>query len=222
MAKKAPLRHPHIRESLQGLAVPIEILVPDPRNARRHDTKNLDAVRESLTTHGQMLPLVVQKQGMIVRAGNGRLQAAKQLGWSHMACVVTEMTDDEAIAFAIADNRTSELASWDDEVLAEELTKLVEGGSDLASLGFDADDLAALSIGTASDTPSLDDALDKLDLTELEPGLDIRTPTVLTVGRFQLILDEGEAIELEAKIEAFVRKTGSTDGFVRERVLTAR
>jgi hypothetical protein len=54
---------------------------------------------------------VVQRQGMIVRAGNGRVLAARELGWTHLACVVVDESEVEATAFAIADNRSAELAS---------------------------------------------------------------------------------------------------------------
>jgi hypothetical protein len=63
----------HIALPLRGLAVPIDALNLDPANARTHDEKNLATIMGSLARFGQRLPLVVQKQGMIVRAGNGRL-----------------------------------------------------------------------------------------------------------------------------------------------------
>ena len=70
----------HIALPLRPLAVSIDSLNLDPANARLHDEKNLAAIKGSLARFGQRLPLVVQKQGMIVRAGNGRVVAAKMLG----------------------------------------------------------------------------------------------------------------------------------------------
>ena len=102
-----------IHPSLQHLVVPIHTLHPDPRNARRHDARNLAAIKASLRKFGQRLPIVVQREGMIVRAGNGRLQCAKDLGWTEIAAVIVDETDVDAVAFAIADNRTAELATWD-------------------------------------------------------------------------------------------------------------
>lgn len=70
----------HIELPFRPLAIPIDSLNLDPANARLHDEKNLAAIKGSLARFGQRLPLVVQQQGMIVRAGNGRVVAAKMLG----------------------------------------------------------------------------------------------------------------------------------------------
>src|SRR5437773_9448552 len=96
----------HIAESLRALALPIASLSLDPANARTHDEKNLGAIKGSLSRLGQRLPPLVQKQGMIVRAGNGRVMAAKELGWTHLATVVVDESEVEATAHAIADNRS--------------------------------------------------------------------------------------------------------------------
>jgi DNA modification methylase len=73
----------------------------------------------SLTSFGQRFPVVVQSKKNIVRAGNARLEAAKRLGWTHIAAIFVDESDLEATAFAIADNRTAELAGWDNGVLAQ-------------------------------------------------------------------------------------------------------
>jgi DNA modification methylase len=132
----------YIAPPLLPLAVPIETLNLDPANARTHDERNLAAIRGSLARFGQRLPLVVQEQGMIVRAGNGRLLAARELGWTHVAAVVVDESEVEATAFAIADNRSSELAEWDDETLAKLLESLPDEA--FAATGFDDTDLKEL------------------------------------------------------------------------------
>jgi hypothetical protein len=114
----------HIHPALRHLAVAVDQLVLDPRNARRHDARNLEAIRGSLERFGQRLPIVVQRQGMIVRAGNGRLMAAREMGWTHIAAVVVDEADVEAITFAIADNRSAELADWDTAQLKSILDEL--------------------------------------------------------------------------------------------------
>ena len=131
---------PYIAPGLRPLAVPIASLTLDPANVRTHDEKNLAAIRGSLARFGQRSPVVVQRQGMIVRAGNGRLLAAKELGWTHMAALVVDEGDVEATAFAIADNRTAELAGWDDAALAKVLGSLPK---DMPT-GFDDGDVAEL------------------------------------------------------------------------------
>ena len=129
----------YIAESLRPLAIEITKLIPDQANARKHNDKNMDAIVASLSRFGQRSPIVVQRQGMIVRAGNGRLEAAKRLSWSHIAAVIVDESSVDATAFAIADNRTAELAEWDESVLAGLLDSL--DPEDLNVTGFSEKDL---------------------------------------------------------------------------------
>lgn len=116
--------------------VAVESLTPDPVNARKHDKKNLAAIASSLREFGQRRPLVVW--GDTVIAGNGTLEAAKSLGWTEV--VVTRVPRswdyDRARAYALADNRTAELATWNAAVLAEQLVELDAVGWDVSDLGF--------------------------------------------------------------------------------------
>lgn len=117
--------------------VPIDKLTPDPQNARKHSKKNLDAIASSLKEFGQRRPLVVTKD-YVVAAGNGTLEAAKHLGWTEIAVSVAPFDDPDRVkAYAIADNRTAELAEWDNEVLLEQLGDLELNGWSLEALGFD-------------------------------------------------------------------------------------
>ena len=103
---------------MQVQSVDIEILIPDPENVRLHNKKNLDAIKNSLIRFGQQKPVVVDKDNKVV-AGNGTLAAAKDLGWDQLEVVYTDLNDSESVAFAIADNRTAELAEWDRGTLAK-------------------------------------------------------------------------------------------------------
>lgn len=100
----------------------VDALSSDPKNARSHSEANLIAIEYSLKTFGQRKPIVIDKAGVVI-AGNGTLEAAKRLRWQEIATVqVPDDWNDEMIsAFAIADNRTAELAEWDREVLATAL-----------------------------------------------------------------------------------------------------
>jgi DNA modification methylase len=81
----------------------------------------------------------------VVRKGNGTLEAAKRLGWDTINCVVTDLKSSDAISYAIADNRTAELAEWDDEVLAAQLNGLLADDPELMEVaGFTEEELAAL------------------------------------------------------------------------------
>lgn len=101
----------------------VEELANDPANARKHDARSIESIAASLTRFGQQKPIVVDGRG-VVRAGNGTLEAARTLGWGKIAVVVTELDGDEATAFAIADNRTSDLSYWDPDRLLEQLNDL--------------------------------------------------------------------------------------------------
>ncbi len=121
--------------------IEIEKLTSDPANARQHNPRNLAAIKGSLTRFGQQKPIVVDAAG-VVRAGNGTLQAAKALGWDSIAIVRTELEGSDAVAYAIADNRTAELARWENETLASLLNsfddELIEAS------GFESDEVEAL------------------------------------------------------------------------------
>lgn len=144
-----------IAPQLRALAIPVEGLVPDPWNAKTHPVANMEALRASLKKFGQMLPFVVQKKGKVVRVGNARLAIAKELGWSHVAAVVTDDPDAVAAAFAIAENRSGELGGWDYKHLATLIEEL-QGEDVLDAIGFDqeAQDriLARASRAAGSDT----------------------------------------------------------------------
>jgi hypothetical protein len=125
------------------LQVPVVDLSHDPANARKHPERNLDTIVASLRRFGQQKPIVIDRNN-IVRAGNGTLEAAKRLGWEKIDCVRTELNGADATAYAIADNRTAELAEWDDEVLAATLNGLALEEGLLEAAGYDEEELAAM------------------------------------------------------------------------------
>lgn len=133
---KAPKGAKVVAGLLEPQMVPIDQLREDPRNARKHSKRNVDVLRKNLRKFGQHRLAVVQRQGMIVRVGNGMLQAAREEGWTELACVIVDENDQEAMQRAIADNRIAELAEWDLPVLAEQLGELAALDADLDSLGW--------------------------------------------------------------------------------------
>ena len=163
-AADVPWIHPELAASAiaaggaGGLGlIAVSDLANDPSNVRRHGEKNHEATRASLRKFGQRTPIVVQKQGMVVRAGNDRLAIFREEGWSHIVALVVNENDVEATAYAIADNRTAELAEWDDDALARQLDALQKQGIDLDGLGFDLDDLDELDLGELEPDADLDD-----------------------------------------------------------------
>lgn len=127
----------HIHEALRFLAVPIESLVPDPDNTKKHSDASLQGIAESLRQYGQDQPLIVQKSGRIVRKGNGRLQAAKNLGWTHIAAAILDDDELTAIGRSIADNRSAEFSAWNLGKLVESLRRIEkEKQLNLQAVGF--------------------------------------------------------------------------------------
>jgi site-specific DNA-methyltransferase (adenine-specific) len=118
--------------------LPIKDLTPDPNNARQHDDKNLKAIQGSLKAFGQRKPIVITEAGVIV-AGNGTVEAAKRLGWTEIEAVRVpgDWTPEQTKAFALADNKTAELAKWDVKVLNAQLLEFVEAEFDIEALGFE-------------------------------------------------------------------------------------
>ncbi len=134
---------------------------PDPANTRKHSRRNLDAIKASLRRFGQQKPIVVDAKG-IVLAGNGTLAAATELGWSEIQIVRTALAGVDATAFGIADNRSAELAEWD-EKLGDVLAALKAEDFPLPEIGFDEADLAQLA---GEPPPSDADAEPQIDKAE--------------------------------------------------------
>lgn len=106
----------HIAKDLRPLAVPIESVHLDPANARTGHA--VDRIAGSLDQYGQRGAIVANRaQGGKIEKGNGTYQAARQLGWTHIAVVWVEDDPATAAGFAIADNRTGDLSAWDTEAL---------------------------------------------------------------------------------------------------------
>ena len=118
-------------DTLTDLLVPVDSLAHYPGNARTH----ADAVlRESLELNGQYRPVVVWQVNRQVLAGNGTLAAARDLGWHQIAATFVDVDEDAARRINLVDNRTNDLAAYDERALAELLQDV---GPDLTGTGYD-------------------------------------------------------------------------------------
>ena len=116
-------------------------LKPHPSNSKKHHKKQVEAIADSIKRYGFNIPIVV-RNGYIL-AGHGRVEASKMLRLNVVPCIVLDhLTDEEARAFIIADNRTSELGEWDKDKLYEELKSLHE--QDVPIIDMDLMQLGAL------------------------------------------------------------------------------
>jgi len=137
-------------------------LSADPKNARVHNGKNLDAIERSLEEFGPARSMVIDGEG-VIRAGGGTFEAAKRAGITKVLVVEAEddtiiavrkrfESDDQAAAYAIADNRTSDLSTWDAEQLRETVGQLqdLDDPELLGAIGFSEEALDKLvSAGAA-------------------------------------------------------------------------
>jgi DNA modification methylase len=125
--------------TLKVESLAVDSLVLDPQNARKHSDANLAAIAKSLSEFGQRKPIVVTAENVVV-AGNGTVEAARFLGLTDVDVVrvPADWSGDQVKAFALADNRSAELAEWHPEVLSAQLLELVQAGFDVEALGFEA------------------------------------------------------------------------------------
>lgn len=110
----------------------------DPRNPRRRTPRSADRIVHSLATLGVGRSIVIDEEGQII-AGNGVVEAAGQIGIEKVRVVEadgheiiavrrTNLTPEQKVQLAIADNRTGELSEWDDDVLSALKDEAVELG----------------------------------------------------------------------------------------------
>lgn len=118
--------------------VPMASIHPHPENARRGD---VDLIAQSLDHHGQYKPIVVNKRTNSILAGNHTYKAAKKLKWTKIAVVWVDVDDNTEKKILLADNRTNDLSTYNEEALFAMLSELPT----LDGTGFSPDDLANLS-----------------------------------------------------------------------------
>lgn len=131
-----------IAPELVSHAVPLDSLHQHPDNPRKGD---VEAIMSSLRRFGQVRPIVVQEGTDVIVAGNHTFQAVERLGWDKIAAIKVPLTDDEARAYLIADNRLGDTATYDDQGLLAVLERVMSS-TGLEGTGFtpdDVDDLVA-------------------------------------------------------------------------------
>ena len=150
----------------------IDALKPDPTNPRLHNKKQIRQIANSIEAFGFNVPILVDCDGKVI-AGHGRLLACGELGWTEVPTLCLDhLTTAQARAFMIADNRLAEVATWDDQLLAEQLRELSLLGLDfkIEVTGFEMGEID-LRIASLEDLPetTADPADILLDLTTGAP-----------------------------------------------------
>ena len=143
-------------QSMQVQEIETDRLKPWADNPRVNEHA-VDAVARSIRNFGFNVPITCD-QNLTIVAGHTRWKAAKKLGLLSVPVIVLEMTEAQRRAFAIADNRTAELAEWNWPQLRDVLDELRSEDIDLGNIGFSDEDLRRLLVGTFNgedDIPSL-------------------------------------------------------------------
>jgi hypothetical protein len=127
-------------------------------NAREHPEAQLQKLAESIKTFGFCVPVLLDRDGVLI-AGHGRILAAERAGLTEVPTLsLDHLTADQARALRIADNKIASLATWDADLLRQELAGLKDAGIDLGLTGFAEDELSDLfAVATDPKAMSLSD-----------------------------------------------------------------
>src|SRR5258706_11248696 len=178
---------------------------PDPRNARVHTKKQIRQIAGSIESFGFNVPILIDGENNVV-AGHGRILAAKLLGLAEVPTVrLDHLTGAQRRAFAIADNRLTEIASWDDRLLGETLKELATVDLDFAleATGFDAGEID-LRIEALSQNKR--EAV-KRPIPAVPGPAVTRTGDLWLLGRHRVLC--GDALDAEAYRTLFGSETAS-------------
>jgi len=142
-------------------------LIPYKGNPRVNDNAVL-GVMESIQEYGFLVPMVIDENNVII-TGHTRYKASTRLGLESVPCIVaSDLTDSQVNAFRLAENRLSENAVWDDELLACELGKLKKENVDLSLTGFSFNEINELMNDVKKDLESLDEKIKEMELKSFE------------------------------------------------------
>jgi DNA modification methylase len=150
--------------------LPIGDLVPYARNSRVHSAAQVASVVESIRAFGFTSPVLIRDDGQII-AGHGRVMAAQKMGMSEVPCIrLGHLTDEQARAYVLADNKLSEMGTWDEELLALELKDLRDAGFELGLTGFSDDEIADLTYVESTGNTDPDEVPAVQDEAVTQPG----------------------------------------------------
>ena len=156
--------------------IEIDKIIPYINNPRKN--LNVDKVASSIKEFGFQQPIVVDKTNTIV-VGHTRYEAAKKLGITKVPVQIANLSENQAKAYRIADNRLNQDASWDTKLLNIEFNDLLSKDYNLDSLGFTTDELDTLFLKSSEDAD--------IGLNEnIEEDLDLTQETLSDVKMIQL------------------------------------
>ena len=165
----------------------------NPRNARTHSQKQIEAIAQSLRRFRAINPVVIDGRNRIL-AGHARVDAARMIGLDRLPAVrVTHLTDAQARAYMLADNKLAERAGWDREILLVELqelhAELPEIGLDLDITGFEPGEIEAIFDELLEDrTTPADELPDAKDIRAVAKSGDL-----FILGKHRLLVGDARS-----------------------------
>jgi len=169
-------------------------LTPSARNARTHTDTQVAQVARSIETWGWTMPVLIDEAGEII-AGHCRVMAAERLGILQVPVMVAHgWSDAQKRAYLIADNRLTENAAWDFEMLRAELAQLGEYGFDATLTGYTDEDLAELLLSRTAGHTDPDDAPARPEAPTARPG------DLFLLGRHRLICGDATDANTVARL----------------------
>ena len=126
---------------------------------------DVNAVKKSYEKFGQRKPIVITPDGTVI-AGNHQLKAVRELGWTHIACVVSNDDELTAKAFALADNKTADMGTYDNDLLSKMISDVSSDLELLEATSFNEKELLSL----LNNQEVIEDETPKLRLTEIKLG----------------------------------------------------
>jgi ParB-like nuclease domain len=175
--------------------LPLGSIVADPGNPRRHTRRQIAAIARSIKAFGFNAPIMVDSNNRIV-AGHGRLEAAKLLGMSELPVIRLEhLSEQQAKAYMLADNKLTDASNWDDRKLAIVLKELSEIALDfeIEATGFEPPEIDLL-IQSLESPEEAKDSADEFDAPEGPPVS--RLGDLWTLGGHRLVC--GNALDSQA------------------------
>ena len=187
--------------------LPIELLKLDPNNPRAHSPKQIDQIAHSVLAFGFNVPILVDAALRVI-AGHGRLLAARQLGLHQVPVIrLKHLSESQARAFALADNRMTDNSTWDERLLASQLKELAELDLDfdLEATGFEMGEID-LYIEGLTEAKDDDVPADALPIVPTGPAVS-HTGDLWLLGRHRLVC--GSALDDRAYADVMQREHAS-------------
>ena len=174
----------------------INDLIPYVNNPRQNDDA-VDAVASSIKNFGFKVPIVIDGQNEIIN-GHTRLKAAKKLGLNEVPVIVADdLTPEQIKAFRLADNKVSEIAEWDEDLLAIELEELENLDFDMSDFGFEEDEKL-------------------LPVDDEDVGEGKTFEHVLRIDKTQVIMTDDGYEKIINLLDRYIEENGVSFGFVED------